>query len=188
MIGTRELLDQVTLVNECINGNPIAQKKLFEKFAPKMMFVCLRYCKEKEDAEDVLQEGFIKVFSSLKKYKHEGSFEGWIRRIFVNTCLDLLRKQRQLNSTSSFEDVDYKIHDHYAFSDSLEVEDLMKIIMKLPKGYQVVFNLFAIEGYTHKEIGELLGVSEDTSKSQYFRAKASLKKYLEKIEVKEKKN
>ena len=177
-------MDELTLINECIKGNPAAQKKLFEKFAPKMMFVCLRYCKDTNDAEDVLQEGFIKVFGYLSKYKHEGSFEGWMRRVFVNTSLDFLRKEKQLSSTSSYEDVDYKIHDDYSTSGALEAEDLMKIIMKLPKGYQVVFNLFAIEGYTHKEIAELLGISEDTSKSQYFRARASLKNYLEKEEKK----
>ncbi|MES2587606.1 MAG: sigma-70 family RNA polymerase sigma factor [Bacteroidota bacterium] len=176
-------MDELTLINECIKGNSLAQKKLFEKFAPKMMFVCLRYCKDSADAEDVLQEGFIKVFTYLPKYKHEGSFEGWMRRVFVNTCLDFLRKEKQLSTTSSFEDVDYKITDDSLSSDNLEVEDLMKIISKLPKGYQIVFSLFAIEGYSHKEIAELLGISEDTSKSQYFRARTSLKSYLEKIDI-----
>lgn len=177
-------MDEFTLVNECIKGNPIAQKKLFEKFAPKMLFVCKRYCKEQEDAEDVLQEGFIKIFAYLEKYKHEGSFEGWMRRIFVNCCLDFLRKQKALGDISSLDDIAYKTQDESSHNQSLEVEDLLNIILKLPKGYQVVFNLFAIEGYTHKEISELLGISEDTSKSQYFRARAFLKNYLEKIEVK----
>jgi RNA polymerase sigma-70 factor (ECF subfamily) len=177
-------MDEATLINECKRGNAIAQKKLFDKFAPKMMYVCLRYCKNQNDAEDVLQESFIKIFSSIDKYKNEGSFEGWMRRIFVNSCLDFLRKEKQLSGTSSLEDVEFKIHDDYSTSQNLEAEDLMKIIEKLPKGYQVVFSLFAIEGYSHKEIGELLNISEDTSKSQYFRARASLKAYLERIEVK----
>jgi RNA polymerase sigma-70 factor (ECF subfamily) len=177
-------MDETTLIKECISGNRIAQKKLFEKFAPKMMYVCMRYCKNQNDAEDVLQEAFIKVFSSISNYKREGSFDGWIRRVFVNSCLDFLRKQKQLSFTSSLDDVDFKIKDDYSTSQNLEAEDLMKIIEKLPKGYQVVFSLFAIEGYSHKEIGELLSISEDTSKSQYFRARASLKAYLEKIEVK----
>lgn len=177
-------MDEVSLVNGCIKGNPSAQKKLFEKFAPKMLFVCKRYCKDQQDAEDVLQDGFIKVFSSLDKYKHEGSFDGWVRRIFVNSCLDFLRRQKQLGDTASLDDVSYKLEDGSFSNKTLEVEDLMQMIARLPKGYQVVFNLFAIEGYTHKEIAELLGISEETSKSQYFRARAHLKNYLEKIEVK----
>lgn len=177
-------MDQVSLVNECIKGNSTAQKKLFEKFAPRMLFICKRYCKDQQDAEDVLQDAFIKVFASLEKYKHEGSFEGWIRRIFVNCCLDFLRKQKQLGDMASFDDISYKVEAESFPGRTLEVEDLMRMIEKLPKGYQVVFNLFAIEGYTHKEIAELLGISEETSKSQYFRARAHLKAYLEKIEVK----
>lgn len=177
-------MDQVSLVNECVKGNPIAQKELFEKFAPKILFVCKRYCKEIEDAEDVLQESFIKIFTSLEKYKHEGSFEGWMRRIAVNCCLDFLRKQKQLGDIASLEDHAFHLEDESLSNKTLEVEDLMKMIESMPKGYQVVFNLFAIEGYNHKEIAELLGVSEDTSKSQYFRARAFLKNYLEKIEVK----
>ncbi len=177
-------MDEVSLVNECIKGNPNAQRKLFEKFAPKMLFICKRYCKDQQDAEDVLQDAFIKVFASLEKYKHEGSFEGWLRRIFVNSSLDFLRKQKQLGDTASLDDLSYKIEGESFSNKTLEVEDLLRMIEKLPKGYQVVFNLFAIEGYTHKEIADLLGISEETSKSQYFRARAYLKNYLEKIEVK----
>jgi RNA polymerase sigma-70 factor (ECF subfamily) len=176
-------MDDLKLVEESVKGNSIAQKKLFEKFAPKMMFVCLRYCKEQNDAEDALQEAFIKVFSNLEKYKNDGSFEGWIRKIMVNSCLDLLRKAKKLQNQASLDDVDFKIHDNSLASDNLEAEDLYKIIQKLPKGYQVVFNLFAIEGYSHKEIAELLNISEDTSKSQYFRARTFLRNYLEKIEI-----
>lgn len=177
-------MDEVSLVNECVKGNPIAQKKLFEKFAPKMLFVCKRYCKEQEDAEDVLQESFIKIFSSINKYKQEGSFEGWMRRIVVNSCLDFLRKQKQMGDVSSLEDVSYKIEDESFANKTLEVEDLMNMIETMPKGYQLVFNLFAIEGYSHKEIAELLAISEETSKSQYFRARAFLKNLIEKTEIK----
>ncbi len=177
-------MDEISLVNECVKGNPIAQRTLFEKFAPKMLFVCKRYCKEQEDAEDVLQDSFIKIFGSLEKYKHEGSFEGWMRRIVVNSCLDFLRKQKQLNDTASLEDHAYKLEDESFSNKTLEVEDLMKMIERMPKGYQVVFNLFAIEGYSHKEIADLLSISEETSKSQYFRARAFLKNIIEKTEVK----
>lgn len=177
-------MDENTLIQECIDGNPITQKKLFEKFAPKMMFVCKRYCKDQNDAEDVFQEGFIKIFGSLDKYKSEGSFEGWMRRIFVNTCLDFLRKQKQLGNNASLDDFAYKLEDQSFSNKTLEAEDLLRMIERLPKGYRAVFNLFAIEGYSHREIAEMLGVSEETSKSQYFRARAYLKDYLEKTEVK----
>jgi len=179
----RKVMDDKTLLNECLKGSSLAQKKLFEKYASKMMFVCLRYCKEAEDAEDVLQEAFIKVFSSLNKYQYEGSFEGWMRKIMVNCCLDFLRKQKQFKGQSSLDLVDYKIPSTELASDNLHAEDLLKMIQEMPKGYQVVFNLFAIEGYSHKEIAELIGVSEETSKSQYFRARAFLKNNLEKLNI-----
>lgn len=177
------VMDERSLLNECLKGSSIAQKKLFEKYAPKMMFVCLRYCKEREDAEDALQDAFIKVFNSLPKYQQEGSFEGWLRRIVVNCCLDLLRKNKRMENQVNLDTVDFKMPSVELASDNLQAEDLMKIILKMPRGYQLVFNLFAIEGYNHKEIGELLNISEETSKSQYFRARAFLKNYLEKTEI-----
>lgn len=176
-------MDDKKLVNECLKGSSIAQKKLFEKYAPKMMYVCLRYMKETEPAEDALQEAFIKVFNSLPKYQYDGSFEGWIRRIAVNCCLDALRKNKQHLTDMRMDDVDYKLVSPELASDDLEAEDLLKLIHGLPKGYQAVFNLFAIEGYSHKEIADLLSISEETSKSQYFRARAFLKKFLEKREI-----
>ena len=176
-------MDEKTLVKECLKGSSIAQKELFEKYAPKMMFVCHRYLKETSEAEDALQEAFIKVFHSLAKYQHEGSFEGWIRRVVVNCCLDILRKRKQHVADRSLDDVDYMLSSSELASDKIEADDLLKLIHEMPKGYQAVFNLFAIEGYSHKEISELLGVSEDTSKSQYFRARAFLKKRLDKLEI-----
>jgi RNA polymerase sigma factor (sigma-70 family) len=181
-IINKDAMDDFNLIEQILKGSSFAQKKLFDKFAPKLMFVCLRYCKEREDAEDVLQEGFIKIFSNLYKYKHDGSFDGWMRRIMVNCCLDFLRKEKLNMNNFSFEEVDYFITNNESASDFLNVEDIMKMINSLPNGYRVVFNLFAIEGYSHKEIAELLTISEETSKSQYFRAKNLLKKQLEKIE------
>lgn len=177
------VMDDRTLLNDCLNGSSIAQKKLFEKYAPKMMYVCLRYCREREDAEDALQEAFIKVFNSLSKYQYEGSFEGWIRKIVVNCCLDLIRRNKHHEDQTNLDSVDFKITSAGLASDDLQAEDLMKVIQSMPRGYQLVFNMFAIEGYTHKEIAEMLAISEETSKSQYFRARAFLKNYLEKTEL-----
>lgn len=176
-------MDDNTLVIECVKGNAKAQRMLFDKFASKMMAVCMRYANDTMEAEDVLQEGFVKVFGKLADFKMEGSLEGWIRRIMVNTSLDALRKNKRFQNDSKLEDVDFKISSSELASDHLLAEDLLKMIQALPEGYKIVFNLFAIEGYSHKEIADLLGVSENTSKSQYSRAKAYLRHELEKLEI-----
>lgn len=174
-------MDDETLVVECVKGNAKAQRMLFEKFAPKMMAVCLRYSKDVEEAEDILQDGFIKMFSKLPDFKMEGSLEGWVRRIMVNTSLDAIRRNKKHLGDSKLEDVDFRISSQESTMDHLLAEDLMKLVQKLPDGYKVVFNLFAIEGYSHKEIADLLGVTENTSKSQYSRARAYLRAQLEKL-------
>lgn len=176
-------MDDNTLVIECVKGNAKAQRMLFDKFASKMMAVCIRYANDTMDAEDVLQEGFVKVFGKLADFKMEGSLEGWIRRIMVNTSLDALRRNKRFQNDSKLEDVDFKISSSELASDHLLAEDLLKMIQALPEGYKVIFNLFAIEGYSHKEIADLLGVSENTSKSQYSRARAYLRHELEKLEI-----
>jgi RNA polymerase sigma factor (sigma-70 family) len=174
-------MDEALLVSECIKGNARAQRELFDKFARKMMSVCLRYSKNTEQAEDVLQDGFVKVFFKLKDYKGEGSLEGWVRRIIVNTALDQIRKDLKFSNNSSFDDVDYKINYNDFTFEKLVAEDLMKMVQAMPNGYKMIFNLFAIEGYSHAEIADTLGISENTSKSQYSRARAYLKERLEKI-------
>lgn len=175
-------MDEETLLSECVNGNPKAQRALFDKFAPKMLAVCVRYMNNKEAAEDVLQDGFVKVFNKLKDFKQEGSLEGWIRKIMVNTAYDQLRKQKNQLGDVSTDDVSFKINDHAPLAtDHLMAEDLMKLVQALPDGYRIVFNMFAIEGYSHAEIAETLGVSENTSKSQYSRARAYLRDKLEKL-------
>lgn len=172
---------EALLVSECIKGNARAQRELFDKFARKMMTVCLRYSKNTEQAEDVLQDGFVKVFFKLKDYKGEGSLEGWIRRIMVNTALDQIRKDLKFSNNASFDDVGYKLnYDDFTF-EKLVAEDLMKMVHAMPNGYKMIFNLFAIEGYSHAEIADTLGISENTSKSQYSRARAYLKERLEKM-------
>lgn len=173
-------MDDSTLIKECVNGNARAQRLLFDKFARKMFSVCLRYAKNEEQAEDVLQDGFVKVFVKLKDFKNEGSLEGWIRRIMVNTALDQIRKNSKQLGDTNIDDVGYKIENNDFIVENMMAEDLMKMVQAMPDGYKVVFNMFAIEGYSHSEIADTLGISENTSKSQYSRARAYLRERLEK--------
>lgn len=167
------------LIGQCIDGNPKAQKKLFEKYAGKMMAVCLRYMRDQEAAEDMFQEGFVKVFAKLEHYNGNGSFEGWLRRVIVNTCLDQIRKDTKFKSNVSMDSVQNYIQFDGYIVEKMSAEDLLKLVDEMPDGYRVVFNMFAIEGFSHKEIAEHLGVSENTSKSQYSRARAYLRTKLE---------
>ena len=175
-------MNDSALVKKCIDGDQRAQRMLFEKFAPKMLGVCMRYAKNTEQAEDVLQDGFVKVFTKLSHYKGGGSWEGWIRRVVVNTALDQIRKNTKFQDNIALDDVDYKLELKGNVLETLAAEDLMGMINEMPSGYKVVFSMFAIEGYSHKEIAEELNVSENTSKSQYSRARAYLKKKLEEID------
>lgn len=159
------------LIDKCLKGETKAQKALFDKFAPKMMTVCLRYVSDYERAEDVLQDGFIKVFKNLEKFKHEGSFEGWIRRTMINTSLDHLRKGKNAPIDTDISEAEYLAGDSENSLSQLRVEEIMALIQKMPTGYRTVFNLFAIEGYSHQEIADELGVTESTSKTQYRKAR-----------------
>lgn len=176
-------MDEITLVNKCMEGDPLAQRKLFDMYAPKMLGVCLRYANSSEQAEDVLQDGFVKVFTKLGHYKGNGSLEGWVRRIMVNTSLDQIRKNQKFMMNVSMDDVDYKMETDAHILSSLMEEDLLNLIQEMPHGYRTVFNLFAIEGYSHKEIAEQLEITENTSKSQYSRAKAYLRTKVEELEI-----
>ena len=175
-------MDESTLVKRCIDGNQKAQRVLFEKYAPKMLAVCLRYSKDSFQAEDVLQNAFIKVFTKLDTFKG-GSLEGWIRRIIVNTSLDQIRKNQKFQDNVPMDSVEYLVETNSYILEGLQEMDLLKLINEMPEGYKVVFNLFAIEGYSHKEIAEQLGVSENTSKSQYSRARGYLKIKMEELGI-----
>lgn len=168
------------IVKGCINNNPIAQRVLYEKYARKMYGVCLRYTNDRDEAEDVLQNGFIKIFENIAKFKGTGSFEGWIRRIIVNTALNNYRQNLQNKNKVDLYTVDYKIEGTENIHSTINAKELMKLIQMLPPGFKMVFNLYAIEGYTHKEIAEMLNISEGTSKSQFSRARAFLQKMLSK--------
>lgn len=166
------------LVKACISGDAIAQKKFYDLFAKKMMGVCLRYTSNYDEAQDVLQDGFIKVFGKLPKFVNKGSLEGWVRRIMVNTALDQYRKNKKYHKDVEIDAVSFKLEKNDYIVESINADDLLKIVQTIPEGYRVVFNLFAIEGYSHKEIAKQLGVTESTSKSQYSRAKKMLRKLL----------
>ena len=154
------------------------QEELYNRFAPKMYAVCLRYSNNADDAQDLLQEGFIKIFKNLDRFRAEGSFEGWIRRVFVNTSIEHYRRKVNLTSTSEREDALIEDGSWNAL-DKLAEKDIIKLVQELSPGYRTVFNLYAIEGYSHKEVGGLLGISEGTSKSQLARAKGILQKKVE---------
>jgi RNA polymerase sigma-70 factor (ECF subfamily) len=166
------------LIRKCQQGNPIAQRKVYDRFAPKMMLVCRRYVKQVEDAEEVLSQGFIKVFGRMGDYRSEGSFEGWIRTIMVREALMHLRaKKNFIDFTDQMER--YGEQWHVEHRDDLETDYLLSLIDGLPPGYRTVFNLYAIDGYKHHEIAEALGISENTSKTQLMRARALLRDQLE---------
>ena len=174
-------MDEQSLIAVCIKGNQIAQKTLFESFSPKFFALCLRYMKSTDDAEDVLQEGMVKIFTKLPEYSGTGSFEGWMRRIIVNTCLDQIRKNQKLKFDVSIDKEEYKLSMNAHILENMSANELIEEIKKMPPGYRVVFNMFAIEGYSHQEIAQKLGVKESTSKSQYLRARAYLKERINKI-------
>jgi RNA polymerase sigma-70 factor (ECF subfamily) len=166
------------IVQGCIKKDAIAQRHLYERFSRKMMGVCLRYCDNREEAEDVVQNGFISVFQNMESFKGSGSLEGWIRKIMVNTALTEIRKNKKLKQNIDLDSVEFMLPSSNYMSESFAAKDLLKIIQTLPTGFRTVFNLYAIEGYSHKEIGEMLGISEGTSKSQYSRAKSHLQKII----------
>ena len=166
------------IVNGCINKNALAQEYLYNKFSRKMMGVCLRYSDSEQEAEDVLQNGFITVFSNIESFKGSGSFEGWIRKIMVNTALTNIRKNKKFRQNIALDTVEFMVPATNHLGEDFAAKDLLKIIQQLPPGSRTVFNLYAIEGYSHSEIGEMLNISEGTSKSQYSRARAYLQKVI----------
>ncbi|MFM9910395.1 MAG: RNA polymerase sigma factor [Chitinophagaceae bacterium] len=175
---SNHITDEIDLINGCIEGNRKMQEELYRRFSPKMYAVCFRYANNADDAQDLLQEGFIKVFRNLHRFRSEGSFEGWIRRIFVNTSIEHFRKKSlALSSVSEKEESTIEDSDISAL-DSLAQKDVLNIIQELSPGYKTVFNLYVVEGYSHKEIGVLLGISEGTSKSQLARSKSILQKKI----------
>lgn len=172
-IGMRLIEDE--LIVRCSAGDARAQQSLYQQFSPKMFGVCLRYTGSREEAEDVLQEGFIKIFHSITTFKGLGPLENWMKKIMVNTALDHYRQQKtRIDETELFENAGEPVEPLQQF----HARELLKIIQKIPTGYRTVFNLYAVEGYNHKEIGALLNITEGTSKSQYARAKTHLARII----------
>lgn len=164
------------LIQECCKGNRQSQSRLYTFLAPRMFVVCQRYSKNREEAEETLQEGFIKMFEHLQQYKFAGSFEGWVRKIMVNCALQKFRKKSQLHAVVSIEDVNREYSDTENISAQLSAKELLQLVQQLPPAYQMVFNLYVFEGMKHREIAELLGISEGTSKSNLSDARAILQK------------
>ena len=175
------MLPDHELVRRCLDGNAPAQKEFYHRFAPRMMGVCYRYVQNVGEAEDVLQEGFIKAFRDMKQFRNEGSLEGWLRRIMVNSALNFLNHEKYFRSEIDLEFVRTAPSDSPDALDLMENNEVMEMIGELSYGYRTVLNLFAIDGYSHREIGEMMGIGESTSRSQYARARQLL---LRKVEEK----
>lgn len=168
-----QIISESDLLEGCRSGDRRMQHELYKRYAAKMYGVCLRYASNAEEAEDILQEGFIKIFSKINSYRGDGSFEGWIRRIFVNTAIEHYRKKIYLQPITETEEntVEGK---YLSVLDNLAEKDIIQLVQQLSPGYRTVFNMYVVEGYTHKQIAEALGISEGTSKSQLSRAKLIL--------------
>jgi len=173
-------MDDRRLVKDCLKGNAAAQRQLYERFASPMLAVCYRYTKSVADAEDVLQEGFVKAFKNLEQYKGDGELGAWIRRIMVTTAINYLKKNSRYNQELAFGEEHLHAVPAYQPQITLEAKELADLIRQLPSGYQTIFNLYAVEGYSHVEIGKILGIQEGTSRSQYARARTLLIQWIEK--------
>ena len=155
---------------------------MYDRLAPRMFPICIRYIGDRDQAADVLQDGFITLFTKMKDYKGEGSFEGWARRVFVTTALMALRKKDALMMSDELDTVRGMKAETVSQTQNIGYKELMKLVMTLPPGFRTVFNMYSIEGYSHKEIAEMLGISETTSRTQLSRARIWLQKKIKEIE------
>lgn len=176
------------ILSGCLQNDAAAQEALYSRHSPQMLGVCYRFAKNREDAEDMLQEGFIKVFSQIHQYRNEGALEGWIRRIIVHTCINVLKRNRKFNDCI---DISYaagvSVREEWIPA-GLQAKEVVESIRMLPMGYRTVLNLYAVEGYSHKEIGRMLDIEESTSRSQYTRARALLEEILIKKNILQRKD
>lgn len=171
------ITDEQQLITGCKEGKSWAQKAIYDRYAAAMMSVCVRYVTDRETARDLLQEGFIKLFTKIDSFTGAGAFGGWVRRIFVTTSLEYLRQNDALKQSASIEEYgNYIENDDVTVLQKISADDLMACVAELSDGYRTVFNLYAIEGYSHAEIAEMLGISEATSRSQFMRARKILQK------------
>lgn len=171
-------MTEEAILQGCIQNNAAAQKALYEKYSAKMLVVCYRYAHNREDAEDMLQEGFIKIFSQIHTFENRGSLEGWIRRIIVHTCINNLKKNKRFNDSVDLIHANSIQVREESIPSIIQAKEVVECIRVLPIGYRTVLNLYAIEGYSHREIASMLDIEESTSRSQYTRAKAMLEDVL----------
>ena len=179
-------MTEQAILTGCLNNDPVAQRELYNRYSPKMLSVCYRFAQNREDAEDMLQEGFIRVFTQMHSFRNSGSFEGWIRRIVVHTCINFLKKHKKFNESL---DLAYVVNiqlKEETVPSLMLARQVVECIRLLPVGYRTVLNLYAIEGYSHKEIAGMLDIEESTSRSQYTRAKTMLESILVKKKILEK--
>ncbi|MGB0137460.1 MAG: RNA polymerase sigma factor [Flavobacteriales bacterium] len=178
MKTTQQPKSEAELLAGCRRGDARCQREFYERFAGRMMAVCRRYGKDEDEAKDMLQEGFIRVFEKLDQYSGKGSLEGWIRMVVINHALIVIRRTKHYRNAAGLDDVQEFTSNEVGALQQLSQAELMQLVTEMPQGYRTVFNLFAIEGYPHKEIATMLGISESTSKTQYHKARAHLKKAL----------
>ena len=174
------------IIAGCLHNDPSAQRELYNRFSPKMLSVCNRFAQSREDAEDLLQEGFIKVFTQIHTFQNKGAFEGWIRRIIVHTCINFLKKYKKFNDSVDLAHAGSVFIKEETIPSIMQAKQVTECIRQLPIGYRTVLNLYALEGYSHREIATMLDIEESTSRSQYTRAKAMLENVLVRKNILEK--
>ena len=171
-------MTEQAIITGCLHNDSAAQRELYNRYSPKMLSVCYRFGQNREDAEDMLQEGFIKVFTQIHTFQNKGAFEGWIRRIIVHTCINFLKKYKKFNESVDLAYANSLYVKEENIPSIMQARQIIECIRLLPLGYRTVLNLYALEGYSHKEIGEMLDIEESTSRSQYTRSKAMLEMIL----------
>jgi RNA polymerase sigma-70 factor (ECF subfamily) len=176
-------MTEEAILQGCLQDNPFAQREMYNRYSPKMLAVCYRFAHNREDAEDMLQEGFIKVFSQIHTFRNQGAFEGWIRRIIVHTCINNLKKNKKFNESVDIIHATMVQVREESVPSIVQAKQVVECIRMLPIGYRTVLNLYAIEGYSHKEIAGMLDIEESTSRSQYTRAKQMLEDILIKKKI-----
>lgn len=176
-------MTEQAIIFGCLQNDAASQRELYSKYSPKMLAVCYRFAQSREDAEDMLQEGFIKIFSQIHTFQNKGAFEGWIRKIIVHTCINFLKKYRRLNESLDLDHASQIQVKEESIISLMQGKQIIECVRLLPVGYRTVLNLYAIEGFSHREIGNLLEIGESTSRSQYTRAKVMLENILIKKKI-----
>ncbi len=176
--GNEVLMTEEAILQGCLKNHAAAQRELYQRYSPKMLAVCFRFAHNREDAEDMLQDGFIKVFLQMHTFQSKGAFEGWIRRIIVHTCINHLKKNKRFNESVDIMQASTAQIREESIPSIVQAKQIVDCIRLLPIGYRTVLNLYAIEGYSHKEISGMLDIEESTSRSQYTRARQMLEDIL----------